>query len=99
MKTEKNNQNKLSKEEKSHRKFLELFPKIKPKKSPTVNANNVKRFHASAREGLSNAQVEERINQGLVNKTGKKQSKTYPGIIFGNLSQGSTSFVLSPQSH
>ena len=32
--------------------------------------------------------VDERINQGLVNKTGKKQSKTYPSIIFGNIFTG-----------
>ena len=87
MKTEKNEQ-KLSKEEKSHRKFLELFPKIKRKKTPKTDTNNILRFNASANEGLTTSQVEERVSQGLVNKTGKKQSKTYPGIIFGNVFTG-----------
>ena len=88
MKTENNSTEHLSKEEKSHRKFLELFPSIKKKKTPTTTANNVQRFHAAANEGLTTAQVEERINQGLFNKTGKKQSKTYPSIIFGNIFTG-----------
>ena len=88
MKTEKNSTENLSKEEKSHRKFLELFPSIKKKKTPSTVVSNVKRFHAAANEGLTTAQVDERINQGLVNKTGKKQSKTYPSIIFGNIFTG-----------
>ena len=88
MKTEKNSTENLSKEEKSHRKFLELFPSIKKKKTPSTVANNVQRFHAAANEGLTTAQVDERINQGLFNKTGKKQSKTYPSIIFGNIFTG-----------
>ena len=87
MKTEKNRQERLSAEEKSHRKFLELFPKMKNKKTSSATSN-IQRFYASPNEGLNTAQIDERINQGLVNKTGKKQSKTYPGIIFGNIFTG-----------
>ena len=87
MKTEKNEQEHLSEEEKSHKKFLELFPQIKKKKTSSA-ADNVPRFNATANEGLSTAQVEERVGQGLVNQTGKKQSKTYAGIILGNIFTG-----------
>ncbi|MBO5736475.1 MAG: HAD-IC family P-type ATPase, partial [Clostridia bacterium] len=88
MKSNLNNSERLSKEEKSHRKFLELFPKMKKKKTSSVDTSNIQRFNATANEGLTTAQVDERINQGLVNKTTKKQSKTYPGIIFGNIFTG-----------
>ncbi len=88
MKTDKNQSEHLSAEEKSHKKFLELFPQIKKKKNSSTDTSNIQRFYATANEGLSSAQVDERINQGLVNKTGKKQSKTYPGIIFGNIFTG-----------
>ena len=88
MKPKLNNSERLSKEEKSHRKFLELFPKMKKTKTSSTNTNNIQRFNATANEGLTTTQVEERINQGLVNTTNKKQSKTYPGIIFGNIFTG-----------
>ena len=88
MKTDKNQPEHLSAEEKSHKKFLEMFPNRKKKKNSATDASNIQRFHATANEGLSSAQVDERINQGLVNKTAKKQSKTYPGIIFGNIFTG-----------
>ena len=45
----------------------------------------VRRFNADARDGLSSKQVQERIEQGLVNKTGKKYSKTYRSIFIGNI--------------
>ncbi len=45
----------------------------------------IQRFHALAGEGLSKAQVEERIEQGLVNKTTKKYSKSYRSIFAGNI--------------
>ncbi len=54
-------------------------------KQPTPEALNVQRFHAYANEGLSTLQVEQRREQGLVNKTGKKYSKTYASIFVGNL--------------
>ena len=87
MKQDKNQQQRLSKEEKSHLNFLSLFPKMKKSKTSSA-ADNVKRFNATANEGLTSAQVEERVNQGLVNRTSKKHSKTYPGIIFGNIFTG-----------
>ena len=55
------------------------------KKNKETQPTQVKRFHALASEGLSAAQVAERKAQGLVNKTGKKYSKTYRSIFFGNL--------------
>lgn len=58
---------------------------MKKKKSGAVDVNSVTRFHARPNEGLSSAQVSARIAQGLVNKTGKKYSKTYRSIFIGNL--------------
>ncbi|MBQ8291798.1 MAG: HAD-IC family P-type ATPase [Clostridia bacterium] len=55
------------------------------RKTPAVDMAQVKRFNALASEGLSKAQVDERIEQGLVNKTGKKYSKTYKSIFVGNI--------------
>ena len=54
------------------------------KKQPQPQAE-IRRFNADASEGLSKAQVEERIAQGLVNKTGKKYSKSYRSIFLGNI--------------
>ena len=45
----------------------------------------VQRFLADAERGLSNAQVQERVAQGLVNKTGKKYSKSYRRIFLDNI--------------
>ena len=58
------------------------LPKRK-EKQPQVK--DVKRFRADADIGLSTAQVEERVAQGLVNKTTKKYSKTYRSIFLGNI--------------
>ena len=85
MKTEKNKTENLSKEEKSHRKFLELFPSIKKKKTPSTVVSNVKRFHAAANEGLTTAQVDERINQGLVNKGQFMVLEFFTNIFFYEL--------------
>ena len=68
------------------KKKFSLFKKKKKKQAqPSVE---VQRFHASANEGLSVAQVNERVTQGLVNKSGKKYSKTYRSIFIGNLCTG-----------
>ncbi len=56
----------------------------KPKKGQTPVVE-VQRFSADVNRGLSDHQVNERIEQGLVNKTGKKYSKTYKSIFIGNL--------------
>ena len=53
--------------------------------SGTTPETEIQRFHALAGEGLSKTQVEERIAQGLVNKTTKKYSKSYRSIFAGNL--------------
>lgn len=54
-------------------------------KKQTQPVADVKRFYAHASEGLSKQQIEERVEQGLVNKTGKKFSKTYKSIFIGNI--------------
>ncbi len=61
--------------------------RVKPpkKKTPKQPTENVQRFFSRANEGLSTLQVEQRVEQGLVNKTGKKYSKTYTSIFVGNL--------------
>lgn len=71
-------------EEKRRNPFAALLSR-KHKKEPVVEQADVQRFHAYANEGLSKTQVEERIAQGLVNKTGKKYSKTYKSIFIGNI--------------
>ena len=79
----------VSQEERQNKNFLALFPKKKEKKKKqAVPVQNVQRFNATANEGLSYAQVSERIEQGLVNKSGKKYSKSYKSIFFGNLCTG-----------
>ena len=77
----------VSEEEKRDRKFASLFPKAKEKKKKkaAVPLTEVKRFNALASEGLSAAQVSERMEQGLNNHTGKKYSKTYRSIFVGNI--------------
>ena len=59
--------------------------KEKKNKKQTQPVAEVKRFNALPHEGLSKAQIDERIAQGLVNKTGKKYSKTYKSIFIGNI--------------
>ncbi len=54
-------------------------------KKSAVPVVEVQRFHALASEGLSAKQVQERIDQGLVNKTTKKYSKSYRSIFIGNI--------------
>ena len=63
-----------------------LLRRILPRKREKEPAPvEVQRFNAYADEGLSKKQVEEGIAQGLVNKTGKKYSKTYRSIFIGNI--------------
>ena len=57
----------------------------KKKKKSAQNQVEVQRFFADVSQGLSPAQVEQRIEQGLVNKTGKKYSKTYRSIFVSNI--------------
>ncbi len=62
-----------------------FFNFAKKTKQPTPEELHVQRFHATAWEGLNESQVNERKEQGLVNMTGKKYSKTYTSIFVGNL--------------
>ncbi len=63
------------------------FPNFKRKKQ-SVNPAAVQRFNAAADEGLSTAQVNERVEQGLVNASGRKYSKSYASIFLGNICTG-----------
>lgn len=45
----------------------------------------IKRYHPTAKEGLTSAQVEERVNSGLTNFVDTKNTKTYKSIILGNI--------------
>ena len=59
---------------------------FKRKKNTAETAQvDVPRFDAKANEGLSSSQVEERVAQGLVNKSVKKYSKSYKSIFIGNI--------------
>ena len=51
-------------QEKSPKKVSGLFQKKKEQKKPTVPVADVQRFNALASEGLSRAQVQERVEQG-----------------------------------
>ena len=68
--------------ETKEKKSLFSFLKKDKKSQPQIT---VRRFNADANEGLSSKQVEERVSQGLVNRTGKKYSKTYRSIFIGNI--------------
>ena len=76
-------------EEKREKRFQSLFPKEKPasrkKNKKGVPPSDVPRFNADAEEGLSKSQVEERQEQGLVNRAQKKYSKTYKSIFISNI--------------
>ncbi len=78
---DKNQANNQTPDEKK-KKFSFGFGKKKQTQAP---AEPIQRFHADAINGLSSAQVNERVEQGLVNKTGKKYSKTYRSIFVGNI--------------
>ncbi len=63
------------------------FPNFK-RKQQRANPAAVQRFNATAEQGLSTAQVNERVEQGLVNASGKKYSKSYASILLGNICTG-----------
>ena len=66
--------------------LFSLFEKKqKENKKHTAVPVEITRFRADADVGLSSMQVEERISQGLVNKSGKKYSKSYRSIFLGNI--------------
>ena len=75
----------VSETETPTKKDVSLPEKSKKSKNMPVVQAEIKRFNALAGEGLSTAQVQERIEQGLVNRTGKKYSKTYRSIFIGNI--------------
>ncbi len=75
-------------QEKKPSKLGRLIQKKKEKKKTPAPITDVQRFNALPSEGLSRAQVQERMEQGLVNKSGKKYSKSYRSIFVGNLCTG-----------
>lgn len=76
-----------SDQEKREKRFRALFPQEKKRKKRTsgVSCADAVRFNALPDEGLSLAQVEQRKEQGFVNRAGKKYSKTYKSIFIGNI--------------
>ncbi|MBE5739024.1 MAG: HAD family hydrolase [Clostridiales bacterium] len=58
------------------------WPFAKKKKVENVE---VERFHPSAKEGLTSAQVEKRIEAGKINFVDTKNTKTYKSIVLGNI--------------
>lgn len=69
-------------EEKKSKLSVLLSKKEKTQPAPLLNLT---RFNARANEGLSSAQVQERVDKGYVNKTVKKFSKTYRSIFRDNI--------------
>lgn len=69
-------------EEKKSKLSVLLSKKEKAQPAPLLNLT---RFNARANEGLSSAQVQERVDKGYVNKTVKKFSKTYRSIFRDNI--------------
>ncbi len=57
--------------------------KIKALKGPA--RSSVTRYHADIKKGLSNDQVDKRQQQGLVNNSNVKTTKSYAAIILGNI--------------
>ena len=53
--------------------------------TPTHTTSGIARFTSTVNDGLSTEQVAKRIEQGLVNKTQKKYSKTYKSIFKDNI--------------
>lgn len=50
-----------------------------------INRSSVKRFDPDIKKGLTDNQIDERQQQGLVNKSTVKTTKSYFRIIFGNI--------------
>ncbi|MBQ8283571.1 MAG: HAD-IC family P-type ATPase [Clostridia bacterium] len=69
-------------EEKKSKLSVLLSKKEKAQPAPLLNLT---RFNARVNEGLSSAQVQERVDKGYVNKTVKKFSKTYRSIFRDNI--------------
>ena len=58
---------------------------VKKKKAKKVDQKIVVRLNPDVKHGLTNAQVEERKAEGLVNIVKSKNTKTYKSIILGNI--------------
>lgn len=54
-------------------------------KKQTVDISKIKRFSVNTKIGLSQAQVESRVCQGLTNKTDDKNTKSYTSIFLSNI--------------
>ena len=50
-----------------------------------VSTSGTTRFRVDLKKGLSDEQVQTRIEEGLVNNIGKGSTKTIPHIIFSNI--------------
>lgn len=57
----------------------------KKKEGKQKDKANVIRFDTTAKVGLTSAQVNQRMQEGLVNRVDNKNTKTYKSIILGNI--------------
>ena len=57
----------------------------KAKQSKKQTLPPLKRFNADVGKGLTDPQIQERVDRGMVNKTVKKYSKSYRSIFIGNI--------------
>ena len=55
------------------------------RKAKKENRKEYERYSPAANQGLTNEQVEQRLADGLNNKSAKKYSKTYRSIFIGNI--------------
>ena len=75
----------MAKQKKADNVQTEQKPAKRVSGKTETQKQDVQRFFADARQGLSDAQVQTRMEQGLYNKTAKKYSKTYRSIFVGNI--------------
>ena len=73
------------KAKKDKKSLFARLSEFKDKKQKKPQIVTIPRFNADAAQGLTTAQVKERIEQGYYNKEGKKYSKSYKSIFLGNI--------------
>ncbi len=71
-------------EEKERKKSFFSFFKKKKEEEIKPQIERIRRINTDPEKGLTDRQIQERINKGYVNTTAKKYSKTYRSIIVDN---------------
>jgi len=74
-----------TREELSKLSFTEKIRFLFTRRNKNMPEKEPVRLHPDPKEGLTNEQVEARVLEGFYNKNGKKYSKTYKSIVFGNI--------------